>query len=120
MINNRMNFAYELINSWNSHNLERIMKHYSDDCELASPYINKLLGNTRSILKGKETIRDFWKIALSKVPDLHLELIDIAECVETLAIYYKHLNGKRAIEIMFFNKEGKINKVFVHYNVQSG
>ncbi len=117
MINNSVNLVNELINSWNSHNLERIMKHYSDDCELASPYIKKLFGHTTSILKGKEKIREFWAMALSKVPYLHLELIDIAECVETLAIYYKSVNNKRAIEIMFFNEEGKINKVYVHYNL---
>ncbi len=59
-------------------------------------------------------------MALRKVPYLHLELIDIAECVETLAIYYKSVNNKRAIEIMFFNEEGKINKVYVHYNLWRG
>ena len=116
MINNSKEFVNELIKSWNSHDIERIMKHYSDDCELRSTYIKRLLGIESSILKGKKQIKDFWKIGLSKVPDLHLELIDIAECVDTLAIYYNSVNGRKAIEIMFFNEKGEINKVFVHYN----
>ncbi len=116
MTNNSKEFVRELIQSWNSHDLERIMKHYSDDCELRSPYVKKLLGVESSLLKGKGPMRDFWKMALARVPDLHLELIEAAECVDTLAMYYMSVKGRKAIEIMFFNEKGEINKVFVHYN----
>ena len=32
-------FALEWIESWNSHDLERILSHYSDDVEVTSPLI---------------------------------------------------------------------------------
>lgn len=116
MIPDAKKFVGELIESWNSHDIERIMKHYSGDCELRSPFIKKLLGIESGALHGKERIEEFWKLGLARNPDLHLELIDIAECVDTLAIYYKSIKDRKAIEIMFFNEKGEVNKVFVHYN----
>ena len=32
-------FTRELIDAWNSHTLERILAHYTDDFEMSSPYI---------------------------------------------------------------------------------
>jgi hypothetical protein len=88
----------------------------SNDCELISPYIKRILGIEDGILVGKDKLEHFWKIGIEKVPDLHLELLEIAESVDTLAIYYKSINHRKAIEIMFFNSMREINKVFVHYS----
>lgn len=81
------------------------MQHYSDDCELHSPYIQKLLGGEQRVLIGKNKIWDFWQLGPEKAPSRKLELIDIAEGVETLAIYYTSIRGRHAIEIMFFNEQ---------------
>jgi len=114
MINNADEFVKQLIEAWNSHDLQKILYHYSDDCELMSPYINKLLGIKEGVLKGKGKIGEFWKMILGKLPELRLEMFDIAVCVNSLAIYYS-LSGRKIIEIMFLNDSGKINRVYVHY-----
>ena len=112
---NTKEFAKEWIESWNSHNLDRILSHYSDNFEITTPMIKVALDIEIGTLKGKEKIRNYWEAALKKVPDLHFELKEATQGVESVAIYYKSVLGKMAIEVMFFNEEGKINKVIAHY-----
>ena len=112
---NTNEFANEWIESWNSHDLDRILSHYSDDFEITTPMIKVALGIETGTLKGKEEIRKYWEAALKKVPDLHFVLKEITEGVGSVAIYYKSVLGKMAIEVMFFNEEGKVNKVIAHY-----
>ena len=66
-------------------------------------------------LKGKEQVRKYWEAALEKFPDLHFELHEVAESVGSVALYYTSVLDKEAIEVMFFNQEGKVYKVIAHY-----
>jgi ketosteroid isomerase-like protein len=38
-----MVFARVWVNSWNSHDLDRILSHYTEDFEMTSPFIVKLM-----------------------------------------------------------------------------
>lgn len=115
MKNDINKFANDWIESWNSHDLDRILSHYSDDFEITTPMIKVALGIETGTLKGKDKIRNYWSAAFKKVPDLFFELKEVTKNVESMAIYYKSVLGKMAIEVMFFNEEGKINKVIAHY-----
>ena len=46
-------FARQWIDSWNSHDLGRILSHYSDDFEMSSPLIINIVGEPSGMLKGK-------------------------------------------------------------------
>lgn len=72
-------------------------------------------GGAVDSLKGKEKVKEYWQKALDKIPDLHFEYIDITEGVGSVVIYYKSIMNKKAMEVMFFNEEGKVNKMYVHY-----
>jgi len=109
-------FAREWIHAWNSHDLERILSHYSDDVEVTTPMIKIAMGVDDGTVRGKDAARRYWAAALQKVPDLHFELVDIAQSVSSVALYYKSIMGKMAIEVMWFNECGKVNKVIAHYN----
>ncbi|HKC37348.1 MAG TPA: nuclear transport factor 2 family protein [Chitinophagaceae bacterium] len=108
-------FAKEWIKSWNSHNLDDILSHYSDDIEITSPKIKSTLGIDIGSLKGKELIEDYWSKALQKSPDLHFELIEVAAGVSSVALYYKSVMKKMGVEVMFFNEQRKVNRMFAHY-----
>ncbi|MBN8680044.1 MAG: nuclear transport factor 2 family protein [Chitinophagales bacterium] len=108
-------FAEEWIHSWNTHNLEGILSHYSDDIEITTPMIKLALGVDNGSLKGKELVADYWQKALNKLPDLHFELYDVTVGVNSVALYYKSVMNKKAIEVMFFDEYGKVNKMFAHY-----
>lgn len=108
-------FAHEWIDSWNSHDIDLILAHYSDDVEVTTPMIKVVLGIDSGTLKGKEKVKEYWTAALKKVPGLKFELVDSAESVHSIAVYYKSSMNRMAIEVMFFNGEGFINKVVAHY-----
>jgi hypothetical protein len=108
-------FAKEWIDSWNSHDLPRILKHYSEDIEITTPMIKLAAGIESGTLKGKEAVGNYWNIALQKIPDLHFELVEVTESVNSVALYYKSVMNKMAIEVMFFDGNGLVNKMIAHY-----
>lgn len=110
-------FAKIWIEAWNSHDMNAILNHYSEDIEITTPMIKMALGEGDGSLKGKEAVADYWRRALDKMPDLHFELYDVTEGVGSVALYYKSVMDKKAVEVMFFNEEGKVNKMFAHYTV---
>ncbi|MCT4329905.1 nuclear transport factor 2 family protein [Elizabethkingia anophelis] len=110
-------FAKTWIEAWNSHDMNAILNHYSEDIEITTPMIKMALGEGDGSLKGKEAVADYWRRALDKMPDLHFELYDVTEGVDSVALYYKSVMDKKAVEVMFFDEEGKVNKMFAHYTV---
>lgn len=81
-------FARSWISSWNSHNMDAILSHYSDDIEITSPMIKLAAGIEHGSLKGKEPVADYWRKALQKIPDLHFELIEVTIGINSVALYY--------------------------------
>ena len=49
-------FTKEWIDSWNSHDLDRILFHYSDNFEMSSPVIVTIAGEPSGKLKGKNSV----------------------------------------------------------------
>lgn len=109
-------FANKWICAWNSHNIDRILEHYSEDFDMTTPMIALVMSNKTCTLKGKKNVRAYWEQALGRVPDLQFELLDVLVSVNSLIIYYKAVFGKRAAEIFFFGEDGKVNKSIAHYN----
>jgi ketosteroid isomerase-like protein len=113
---NHQKFAEEWINAWNSHDLKDILSHYAENIEVTTPMIALATDGKESTLKGKEAVREYWEKALNKFPDLHFELIRSTAGVDSVALFYKSIMDKYAVEVMFFDDEGKINKMYAHYD----
>jgi ketosteroid isomerase-like protein len=107
-------FAAEWIAAWNSHDLSRILSHYSDDFEMSSPVIVQITGEASGKLKGKTTVSAYWQKALTKMPNLHFDLISVLIGVDTVTLYYKGHRGLSA-EVFHFNAAGRITEAFAHY-----
>lgn len=108
-------FAKEWIESWNSHDLEDIMKHYADDIQITTPMLKLAAGIESGSIQGKEEVRAYWEKALTKIPDLHFELVEVTSSINSVALYYKSVMNKMAIEVMFFDENGLVNKMIAHY-----
>jgi SnoaL-like domain len=108
-------FAEAWIAAWNSHHLNDILSHYAEDIEVCTPMIKLAIGIDSGKLNGKPAVSNYWEKALQKLPDLYFELLDVTEGVDSIAIYYKSVMNKTCIEVMFFNDEGKINRMYAHY-----
>ena len=108
-------FALEWIAAWNSHDLERILSHYTDDFEMSSPLIVERMGEPSGKLRGKEQIRPYWQKGLAALPPLRFELIDVFAGVDSIVIYYRSINRKMACETLFFNAQREIIRGVAHY-----
>lgn len=109
-------FAQEWIEVWNSHDLDRILTHYSEDFSIESPLALKRLPETKGIVSGKENVRNYWRIGLDGIPDLKFELIDILVGINSITLYYLNTaTGKKTAELMVFNADHKVCKTIANY-----
>ncbi len=113
---NHQDFAQIWVDAWNSHDLEDILFRYSEDIEITTPMIAMATGGKESSLKGKESVREYEQKTLDKFPDLHFDLVHSTAGVDSVALFYKSIMDKHAVEVMFFNEAGKINRMYDHYD----
>lgn len=107
--------AKDWIDSWNAHDLERILDHYDDDVTLISPVALKLLGN--SAVGGKSALRVYFSKGLEAYPDLRFELIETLWGTETIVLCYRNnVRGSKTAEVLRFNPGGKITHVWANYD----
>lgn len=108
-------FADEWIQSWNSHDLETIMSHYSEKLEFSSPVIQQMGVNENGFIITKNDLKDYFKKALQKYPELKFELLHILKGVSSFVLFYKSINNMYAAEYMELDKNGKVTRVKAHY-----
>lgn len=107
-------FAADWIDAWNTHDLDRVLSHYTDDFEMSSPVIIKVAGEPSGTLQGKEAVGSYWAKALQLIPDLHFELITTLVGVNSITLYYNGARGLSA-EVFHFNQDGKVTQAYAHY-----
>lgn len=107
-------FATEWIESWNTHDLDRVLSHYSDDFKMSSPVIIQVAGEPSGTLKGKDAVRAYWAKAMTLAPDLHFELITTLVGVNSITLYYKGVRSLSA-EVFHFGPDQKVIRAYAHY-----
>jgi SnoaL-like domain len=109
-------FAQEWVDSWNSHDLERILTHYEEDVLLSSPVALKLL-NGDGTVRGKAALREYFLRGLQAYPDLRFDLIDILWGTETIVLcYVNNVRGTKTAEVLLLSPARKISRVWANYN----
>ena len=106
-------FANEWIEAWNSHDLERILSHYSEDVVVISPIAKRLTGKAEII--GKEALKAYFSKGLEAYPDLHFTLHEVFEGEGSVVLCYENQMGTKAAECMVFDDAGKVVKMRAHY-----
>lgn len=109
-------FANHWIAAWNSHDLDEILSHYTDDFEMSSPVIATTMNEPSGTLKGKEIIRIYWAKALAMYPDLRFEKLHVLTCVGSVTIIYNGVRGLAA-EVFHFNNRGKVYAAYAYYDL---
>jgi len=107
--------AKDWMASWNRHDLDSILSHYSDDVEFASPFVVSLMGESSGTIRGKEKLREYFGKGLKVYPDLKFGPLQVLTGVNSLTIYYRSVKGMLAAEVMFPGSDGKIERVVAHY-----
>ncbi|MEW6144984.1 MAG: nuclear transport factor 2 family protein [Thermodesulfobacteriota bacterium] len=111
-----LRIARDWIDSWNRHDLDSIMSHYSEDVVLISPIVIKLLGDDSGTVMGRDALREYFKRGLEAFPELRFEMLEVFTGVDSLVLYYSRQNGPVGAEVMELNKDDKIRKVIAHYD----
>lgn len=112
------NFAREWIESWNSHDLDRILSHYADDFVMSSPRIAKVANEPSGVLRGKGAVGAYWKRALELTPNLEFQLLATFVGSDSVALYYRGPRGP-SVETLFFGADGRVVRASANYDSQS-
>jgi SnoaL-like domain len=107
-------FANDWIDSWNNHDLDRVLSHYADDFEMSSPVIVQVAGEPSGALKGKDAVGAYWAKALKLIPDLRFELLSTLIGVNSITLYYKGARGLAA-EVFHLGPDKKVIRAYAHY-----
>jgi uncharacterized protein (TIGR02246 family) len=98
----------EWIAAWNSHDLERVLALYAEDSDMTSDRIAALGLDASGTLRGKASIRIYWRKALALLPNLHFELIDTYVSPDSIVVLYQNERGAKVCEYLRLDAKGKI------------
>jgi ketosteroid isomerase-like protein len=107
------------IQDWNSHNLDAILAHYSEDVEFTSPFVVKLMDRSDGKLQGKSILKEYFAKGLATYPDLRFELIQVLVGVDSVVFYYHSVGDRLAAEYMQLNSAGLVTRVNAHYGISN-
>jgi len=109
-------FAREWIEAWNSHDLESVLKHYSPDVELRSPFLLKILGGGRNVKQELAELREYFGRAIQIYPELRFVPRHVFAGTKSLVVEYESVGGRLSAELLEFNDAGKVCRVLAHYS----
>jgi hypothetical protein len=96
-------FAGQWLQAWNSHDLEAVLSHFSDDVVFSSPMAAQLGAGRGGVVHGKAALRDYWAEGVRRVPELHFEIESLYVGVQTLVINYRNQAGGLVNEVLVFD-----------------
>jgi 16S rRNA C1402 N4-methylase RsmH len=108
-------FAAEWVESWNTHDLDRIMAHYAEELDFRSPLIQQLGADASGTLRTKQALRTYFALGLTRYPDLRFELEQALPGVQSVVLCYRSVNDWPAAEYMELNAQGQVQRVRAHY-----
>jgi SnoaL-like domain len=108
------NFASEWIGAWNARDLDRIVSHYRQDLVLVSPFAARA-GAPGGVIRGLPSLREYFGRALRAFPQLHFEPYAALTGVDSVALHYRSVEGREAIEVMELDPDHRVRRVTAHY-----
>ena len=99
-------FAIEWEAAWNSHQLDRILAHYSPDVIFRSHKAMRLVGSGE--IHGRDALKAYWAKALEQQPDLSFVVADVFFGHAMIVITYQNQTGVLAAETLRFGNDGLV------------
>jgi hypothetical protein len=96
-------FASRWVAAWNSHEVEAVLAHFTDDVVFTSSVAARFLPETGGVFRGKPALRAYWAAALARLPELHFELLGTYAGVEHIVINYRNHVGDLVCEVLRFD-----------------
>lgn len=112
---NDVEFAERYYAAWNAHDIDAILKLYSDEIEFSSPYIMALGFSYDGVILGLPMLRSYLEKAFERAPDLRLtpEALFVGARGHTLV--YRNQRGERSAEVHEMDALGRIVRADATY-----
>jgi hypothetical protein len=95
-------FVQGWLQSWNDHDLEAILAHFTEDVVFSSPMAVQLADGDGTV-RGKPALREYWDRGLQRIPNLRFELVGTYVGVQTLVVNYRNQAGGLVNEVLKFS-----------------
>ena len=103
------------IESWNCHDLDGIMAHYSEDVVFEANTVATRWNRPDGTLRGAAELREHFRRGLDLAPSLHFDLEAVFTAPSGYAALYHRDNGNRVLDVVELNKENKAARVKAFY-----
>lgn len=100
-----LTFAEEWQAAWNAHDVDRLLRHYTDDVVFQSPYIVHRYQDPVGEVQGKAALRTYWATGLEQQADLRFTVDDVRVSVDTLVVNYRNQHDHPVSEVLRFRGE---------------
>ena len=111
----RRQLAQHWIDSWNAHDLDRIMGHYASDIEFEANTVVRRWHKPDGILRGVAELREHFRLGLELAPALRFELEDVFSAPSGYAVLYRRENGNRVLDVVELNPDDLAQRVKAFY-----
>jgi hypothetical protein len=79
-----------------------------------SPFAARAVAHD-GVLRGLTALRDYFERALALYTDLHFEPIAALSGVNSIALHYRSVEGREAIEVMELDARRQVHRAAAHY-----
>jgi hypothetical protein len=87
--------ALKWFEAFNEHNLEKLLSLYDDNAEHFSPKLKVRQPETNGLIKGKDALRAWWKVAFIRLPTLRYEIKRLTPYDDRVFMeYIRHVQGE--------------------------
>ncbi|QUS42217.1 nuclear transport factor 2 family protein [Tardiphaga alba] len=91
--------------AWNAHDVEAVLAHFHEDVRFASPIAAAMLPGSSGVISGKAALREYWTVALNRVPDLRFTIENVFQGVGIVVIEYRNQKDVLVSEVLIFDGE---------------
>ncbi|WP_155357334.1 nuclear transport factor 2 family protein [Acrocarpospora macrocephala] len=107
-------FADEWAADWNSHDLDRITRHYAPHVIFTSPLAARIVEDSNGVIRGLDALRTYWAEGLRRNPQLHFEILGVYTGIDTIVIHFQHQTGQLSAEVLTFHNNKIITGTATH------
>ena len=95
-------FVDRWLEGWNTHDIEKVLEHFTEDVIFTSPLATQLLDGSDGVIRGKAALREYWSEGLRRISDLQFEIVGIYLGLNSLVINYRNHRGGLVNEVLIF------------------
>lgn len=106
--------AQRWFDAFNQHDLEKLLSLYDENAEHYSPKLKVRQPATNGLIKGKSSLRAWWRDAFDRLPSLHYEIVRLTPYQDRVFMeYIRHVEGEEDLRV------GEMLEIAQHQIVRS-